>query len=103
MQAKIDAAVAAVKPGSSCYACIIASGTDLNSIRSILAPRYDTKFGASKGTLFVTPGSGLEKQALREIEAEHVSPTQDLQSSTPFAVQCPWVNAKLPFLKCDVG
>jgi len=70
MQAKIDAALSTVQKGSRTYACIIASGTDLNSIRSILAPRYDPAFGKPKGTLFVKPGTGLEKQAVLEIEAQ---------------------------------
>lgn len=60
MQSKIDAALGAVATGSSCTACVVASGNDLNVIRAILGP--DNKFG-SKGTLFCTPGSKLEEQA----------------------------------------
>jgi glutamate 5-kinase len=59
MQSKIDA----VKPGSDCTACVVAAGCDLNSIRAILGP--EPMFG-SKGTLFVTPGSNLEKQAIAD-------------------------------------
>jgi len=60
MASKIDAAVSAVSPGSKCTACVVASGNDLNALRGILGP--DDKFG-SKGTLFCTPDSLLEKQA----------------------------------------
>ena len=60
MQSKIEAALSAVATGSSCTACVVASGSDLNVIRGILGP--DNKFG-SKGTLFCTPGSKLEAQA----------------------------------------
>lgn len=64
MGSKIDAAMSAVAPGSNCGACVVAAGSDLNSIRAVLGP---IPF-ASKGTLFVTPGSDLEKQAQSEVE-----------------------------------
>lgn len=50
-----------MEPGSTCSACVVASGADLNSIRAVLGnnPRYQY----SCGTLFVTPGSELEAQA----------------------------------------
>mmetsp|Transcript_24717 Transcript_24717/g.58038 ORF Transcript_24717/g.58038 Transcript_24717/m.58038 type:complete len:784 (+) Transcript_24717:90-2441(+) len=60
MQSKIDAALSAVAIGSTCTACVVASGSDLNVVRAILGPV--NKFG-SKGTLFCTPGSKLEEQA----------------------------------------
>ena len=40
MASKIDAALAAVKPGSNCSACVVAAGSDLNIIRSILGSSY---------------------------------------------------------------
>ena len=69
MASKIGAAVSAVKPGSRCTACVVAAGSDLNSIRAILGP--SPKYG-TKGTLFVTPGSDLEKQALLDLETAEV-------------------------------
>jgi hypothetical protein len=70
MGSKIDAATNAVAPGSKCRACIVASGADLNSIRAVLGP--SNKFGC-KGTLFVTPGSDLEKQAILDLNEADVS------------------------------
>ena len=73
MQAKINAAISAVRPGSKTYACIVASGTDLNSIRSVLYPKFQHNANSgAKGTLFVTPGSQLEKQCLEEAKSEQV-------------------------------
>ncbi|EEC50366.1 predicted protein, partial [Phaeodactylum tricornutum CCAP 1055/1] len=37
MASKIDAALSAVQPGSTCCACVVAAGNDLNVIRSVLA------------------------------------------------------------------
>lgn len=70
MGSKIDAATSAVAPGSACSACVIASGADLNSIRAVLGK--STNHG-KKGTLFCSPGSSLEKQALGDLEASKVS------------------------------
>ena len=70
MSSKIDAATSAVAPGSKCTACVIASGKDLNSIRSILG---DDKSHEQKGTLFCSPGSSLEQTALTELQASKVS------------------------------
>ena len=67
MAAKIDAAAGAVLPGSACTACVVAAGCDLNTIRSILGREYKPEYGKPKGTLFATPGSDLEKQALDEL------------------------------------
>jgi len=64
MSSKIDAATAAVAPGTNCSACVVASGSDLNSIRGVLG--RDSKF-KSPGTLFATPGSDLEKQAIADL------------------------------------
>lgn len=66
MASKIDAAVSSVEPGSLCNACVVAAGSDLNVIRSILGS--DPSHG-TKGTLFVTPGTDLEKQALADMDA----------------------------------
>lgn len=66
MASKIDAALSAVQPGSHCNACVVAAGSDLNSIRAILGP--SPKFG-TKGTMFVTAGSDLEKQATADVAA----------------------------------
>jgi delta-1-pyrroline-5-carboxylate synthetase len=70
MGSKIDAALNAVQPGSRCSACIVAAGSDLNSIRAVLGP--DPTYGR-KGTLFVQPGSDLEQQALADIATDEVS------------------------------
>eukprot|EP00593_Proboscia_inermis_P015729 CAMPEP_0171306166 /NCGR_PEP_ID=MMETSP0816-20121228/16130_1 /TAXON_ID=420281 /ORGANISM="Proboscia inermis, Strain CCAP1064/1" /LENGTH=74 /DNA_ID=CAMNT_0011787571 /DNA_START=1 /DNA_END=222 /DNA_ORIENTATION=+ len=59
----------AVKKGSRCYACVVACGNDLDAVRSVLGPVYKEEFGA-KGTLFVTPGTELEKQAAKESAEE---------------------------------
>jgi delta-1-pyrroline-5-carboxylate synthetase len=61
MSSKIEAAVAAVRPGSTCSACVIAAGSNLNCIRAVLGRE---QLYPSPGTLFCTPGSDLEKQAL---------------------------------------
>jgi glutamate 5-kinase len=70
MGSKIDAAMSAVAPGSKCSACVVASGADLNSIRAVFGPY--AKFG-NKGTMFLTPGSALEKQALKDMNEAQVS------------------------------
>jgi len=67
---QIDAAVSAVAPGSKLSACVIASGKDLNSIRSILG---DDRSHGSKGTVFYSPGTTLEKTALAELLAAKTS------------------------------
>mmetsp|Transcript_43878 Transcript_43878/g.93318 ORF Transcript_43878/g.93318 Transcript_43878/m.93318 type:complete len:831 (-) Transcript_43878:112-2604(-) len=67
MASKIAAAQTAVEPGSPCRACLVLSGTDLDSIRSVTSKEFDPAVGL-KGTLFATPGSALEKQALKEME-----------------------------------
>lgn len=74
MASKIESATAAVAVGSSCRACVVASGGDLNSIRAILGPRNN--FGV-KGTLFVTPGSDLEAQAIQDIKEQEVSTSSE--------------------------
>ena len=66
MAAKIAAAQMAVAPGSACTACVVAAGSDLDSVRSILARDYTPELGSPKGTLFATPGSDLERHALEE-------------------------------------
>ena len=73
MGAKIDAAIDSVRPGSTCSACVILSGSDLNSVRSVFGGKYNPGFGPSKGTLFATPGSKLSIQATIEIAEEAVS------------------------------
>lgn len=67
MKAKIEAAESAVKPGSSCTACLVASGHDLDAIVSILGPSYDPSFGPPKGTLIATPGTELHDQCIKEL------------------------------------
>ncbi|CAB9506023.1 Gamma-glutamyl phosphate reductase [Seminavis robusta] len=81
MAAKIEAAQSAVRPGSNCAACVIAAGSDLTSIRSILSPAYDPDFGPAKGTLFATSGSDLEKLALEEL----VNALEDEESCSELA------------------
>jgi hypothetical protein len=73
MGSKIDAASSAVAPGSACSACVIASGADLNSIRAVLGKSAEH---GKKGTLFLSPGSLLEQQALGDLEASKVGPTK---------------------------
>lgn len=67
MGSKIQAASLAVLPGTKCSACVVASGSDLNSVRAVLGstPKYGTR-----GTLFCTPGSDLEAQAMKDMEME---------------------------------
>ena len=72
MAAKISMAQMAVKPGSQCRACVLLSGADLDSIRSIASKDYDMKDYSLKKTLFATPGSELEKQALEDVEVSYI-------------------------------
>jgi delta-1-pyrroline-5-carboxylate synthetase len=81
MYSKICAAQSAVKPGSQCRACVVLSGADLNAIRSVTSKDYDPIIG-QKGTLFATPGSELEKQALQEIEDSQGASTESLSKET---------------------
>jgi len=73
MAAKIDAAISAVKPGSSCSACVIAGGHDLDTVSAVLDENFDSSTGGPRGTLFVTPGSDLYEQAKLEFETAMVS------------------------------
>ena len=66
MGSKIDAAVAAVAQGAKTSACVVGAGSDLNCIRAVLG--REPKFG-TKGTLFCTPGSALEKQAILDFDS----------------------------------
>ena len=72
MAAKISAAQMAVKPGSQYRACVVLSGADLDSIRSIASKDYDIDYYSPKGALFATPGSELEKQALEDVEVSNI-------------------------------
>lgn len=67
MASKIEAASSAVADGSNCSACVVASGADLNAIRSVFGA--DSKHG-NKGTLFLTPGSHIEEKAIEELTQE---------------------------------
>jgi delta-1-pyrroline-5-carboxylate synthetase len=66
MASKIDAALSAVQPGSTCRACVVAAGSDLNCIRAVLGRSYKEDDVAPRGTLFCTPGSDLDVQAIKE-------------------------------------
>mmetsp|Transcript_26484 Transcript_26484/g.40807 ORF Transcript_26484/g.40807 Transcript_26484/m.40807 type:complete len:799 (-) Transcript_26484:128-2524(-) len=69
MASKIEAAQFAVSPGSQCRACVVVSGNDLSAIRALANSEYELEDGEEpKGTLFVTPGSELEEQALEDIK-----------------------------------
>jgi len=69
MAAKIQAASSAVKPGSTCSACVVAAGSDLSAIRATLGSHYSPDL-PSRGTLFCTPGSDLEAQALKDVKLD---------------------------------
>lgn len=74
MASKIEAARFAVSPGSQCRACVVVSGNDLNAIRALANSEYELEDDSQpKGTLFVTPGSELEQQAVEDIKAIEVS------------------------------
>ena len=74
MASKIEAAQFAVSPGSQCRACVVVSGCDLSAIRALANSEYELEEGEEpKGTLFVTPGSELEEQALEDIRIMEVS------------------------------
>lgn len=76
MASKIDAAQFAVSPGSQCQACVVISGNDLSAIRALVGRDYDVseeEDNRPKGTLFCTPGSGLELQALDDMKLIEVS------------------------------
>jgi len=63
MGSKISAAQFCVSPGSQCRACVVLSGADLDSIRSVASKDFDeSEITEPKGTLFATPDSELEKQ-----------------------------------------
>ena len=64
MGAKIDAALNSVKPGSSCQACVIAAGFEMDTISSVLGA-YE-KGAKPKGTLFLTGGGDLFDFAVEE-------------------------------------
>lgn len=69
MDSKINAARFAVSEGSQCRACVVLSGADLDSIRAVTSKDYDeSEDSGLKGTLFATPDSELEKQALKDFE-----------------------------------
>mmetsp|Transcript_41652 Transcript_41652/g.81650 ORF Transcript_41652/g.81650 Transcript_41652/m.81650 type:complete len:511 (+) Transcript_41652:779-2311(+) len=69
MTAKIEAASASVQSESRCFACVVASGSDLNVIKSVLNTEYDPALGV-KGTLFAKAGSNIEIMALAEEAAK---------------------------------
>jgi len=74
MASKIEAAQFAVSPGSQCRACVVVSGNDLSAIRALANSEYELEADEEpKGTLFVTPGSELEEQALEDIKVIEVS------------------------------
>jgi len=73
MGAKIEAAMNAVSPGSECNACVVAAGSDYDSIRAILGRQHNPKFGPPKGTLFATPDSILYKVAMEDAMTNQVS------------------------------
>jgi len=65
MDSKINAAQFAVSTGSQCRACVVLSGADLDSIRSVASKDYEVGTDESpKGTLFATPDSELERQGI---------------------------------------
>mmetsp|Transcript_23846 Transcript_23846/g.27147 ORF Transcript_23846/g.27147 Transcript_23846/m.27147 type:complete len:855 (-) Transcript_23846:39-2603(-) len=68
MGSKLQAARTAVTPGSKCRACVIASGTNLTSIRDIFANPNTTDWA---GTLLCTPNSALEREALKEQQQQN--------------------------------
>ena len=57
------------------------SGADLNSIRSITSKEHGLKHCETKGTLFVTPKSELETQALKEQEEMQSSNAESVSDS----------------------
>jgi len=102
MAAKIDAAAGAVVPGSACTACVVAAGSDLNAVRSILGREYRPEFGKPKGTLFATPGSDLEKQALQELIMSQDDETSCGDSARELAVAARREARKLQALPFEV-
>ena len=86
MASKIEAATSAVRVGAKCRACVVASGADLNSIRAILGPTQ--KYG-TKGTLFVTPSSDLEAQAIQDEKDQEVSELRQNEKPRKHKWTCP--------------
>lgn len=80
MGSKIDAAVSAVRVGSNCGACVIAAGSDLNCIRAVFGRSAQEKRYEPRGTLFCTPGSDLEHQAMKEQEQNALLTNQNVAS-----------------------
>jgi len=80
MGSKIAAAQFAVSEGSQCRACVVLNGADLDSIHAVACKEYDTSVesAGTKGTLFATPGSELEKQALMELEDSQATSTESV-------------------------
>lgn len=93
MGSKIDAARAAVQPGSRCRACVVASGSDLDCIRAVLGRDPNQAFAqeSPRGTLFCTPGSDMEKQAMLEMKQE---PTAASTSSADLSQQARYMATK---------
>lgn len=78
MSAKIKAAEMAVQPGSSCAACVVACGSDLNIVRSVLGREYQADLAdPPRGTLFATPGSDLEQNAFDDFKDVIDTATED--------------------------
>lgn len=78
MRSKLDAAMGAVAPGSRCSACVVAAGHDLNSIRALLGRATTASTSeAAKGTLFVTPNSDLEKQAIQDYQPQQLAEEEE--------------------------
>lgn len=64
MQAKLDAACAAVAEGSPCQATVIAAGHGLQTVRAVLGIQ-GAQYG-QPGTLVCTPGSAFAQQASQD-------------------------------------
>jgi delta-1-pyrroline-5-carboxylate synthetase len=77
MAAKIEAALSAVRPGSSCNACVVASGANLSCIKGVFGTKPEVE---SPGTLFCTPGSALERQAMLEVGPANTDTLDDART-----------------------
>jgi len=73
MGAKIEAALSSVREGSTCEACVVVAGSDLDAIRAILGSHNKPRFGPPKGTLFAKPGTALFQMAKEESKIDMIT------------------------------
>jgi delta-1-pyrroline-5-carboxylate synthetase len=77
MAAKIQAALSAVKPGSSCTACVFAAGSDLDAIRATLGSQHSKKLPSHRGSLFCTLEVTWKNKLFEDFQVTSKSKTEE--------------------------